>query len=259
MRRRAHVLSATALIGAVLGAAAPAAYAEPAAQVDPHDVAPGGTVTISVSCDPTGGPAPETIDASSQAFEQGTVKLQRVPGNDDPAGGPSYQGTATIAPAADFETGPDAKDAPTERDVDGTCPAPPGGEEKQWSATFTVSLHGNPHQPPHGPSHDPSNQFPHDPSNQFPHDPSNQLPHDPSNQLPHDPSHQPTHQPPHDPTHDPTHHSTHHPAPVQRGVHAGSGGTFTDSVPALVAGGLLIAGAFGAAVHRLLRRDRRTS
>lgn len=245
MRRRAHVLSATALIGVVLGAAAPAAYAEPAAQVDPHDAAPGGTVTVSVSCDPTGGPAPETIDASSQAFEQGTVKLQRVPGNDDPAGGPSYQGTAAIAPAADFETGPDAKDA--EWDVDGTCPAPPGGEEKQWSATSTVSLHGDPHHPPHGPSYDPSNQLPHDSSNELPHDSSNQLPY------------QPTHQPPHDPTHAPTHHSTHHPAPVQRGVHAGSGGTFTDSVPALVAGGLLIAGAFGAAVHRLLRRDRRTS
>jgi hypothetical protein len=267
MRRRAHVLSATALIGAVLGAAAPAAYAEPAAQADPRDVAPGGTVTISVSCDPTGGPAPETIDAGSQAFEQGTVKLQRVPGNDDPTGGPSYQGTATIAPAADFETGPDTKDAPTEWDADGTCPAPPGGEEKKWSTTFTASLHGTPHQPPHGPSHDPSNQLPQDSWSQLPQDSWSQLPHDSSDQvpqdswtqLPHDSSNQLPHQPTHQPPHDPTHHSTHHPAPVQQGVHAGSGGTFTDSVPALVAGGLLIAGAFGAAVHRLLRRDRRTS
>jgi hypothetical protein len=40
---------------------------------------------------------------------------------------------------------------------------------------------------------------------------------------------------------------------VQRGVHAGAGGSFTDSVPALVAGGLLIAGALGAAGHRLYR------
>ncbi|WP_149826718.1 hypothetical protein [Streptomyces tailanensis] len=255
MRRRAHVLSATALIGAVLGAGAPAAYAEPAAQVDPHEVAPGGTVTVSVSCDPTGGPAPETIDASSQAFEQGTVKLQRVPGNDDPAGGPSYQGTATIAPAADFETGPDTKDVPTEWGVDGTCPAPPGGKEKQWSATFTVSLDSVPHHSPHQPPHDPTHKPPHDSTHQPPHDSTHQPPHDSTHQPPHDP----THKPPHDPTHHPTHHSTHRPAPVEHGVHAGGGGTFTDSVPALVAGGLLIAGAFGAAVHRLLRRDRGTS
>ncbi|MFC7012262.1 hypothetical protein ACFQMH_11190 [Streptomyces viridiviolaceus] len=43
-------------------------------------------------------------------------------------------------------------------------------------------------------------------------------------------------------------------AVVPGGVHAGAGGAFTDSVPALVAGGLLIAGAFGAAVHRLRGR-----
>ncbi|WP_338681059.1 hypothetical protein QD712_00440 [Streptomyces acidiscabies] len=41
---------------------------------------------------------------------------------------------------------------------------------------------------------------------------------------------------------------------VQHGVKAGSGGTFTDSVPALAAGGLFIAGAFAAAGHRLWRR-----
>ncbi|MET9851141.1 hypothetical protein ACFZC6_02265 [Streptomyces ossamyceticus] len=208
MRRRARVLSAAVLAGAVLGVAAPAAYADPAAEVVPHDAAPGETVTISVSCDPTGGPAPESIDAGSQAFEQGTVKLQRIPGNDDPAGGPSYQGTARIAPAADFETGPDAAGGSTEWGVDGVCPAPPGAEQKQWSATFTVNLGG----------------------------------------------HHPTQHPTEQPTHQPTHHDTHRPAPVQRGVHAGNGGAFTDSVPAMVAGGLLIAGALGAAVHRLLHR-----
>ncbi|MGJ5892311.1 hypothetical protein DF268_14295 [Streptomyces sp. V2] len=41
---------------------------------------------------------------------------------------------------------------------------------------------------------------------------------------------------------------------VQHGVKAGTGGTFTDSVPALVAGALFIAGAFAAAGHRLWRR-----
>ncbi|MFC8389664.1 hypothetical protein [Streptomyces sp. NPDC057238] len=46
-------------------------------------------------------------------------------------------------------------------------------------------------------------------------------------------------------------------APAHQGVHAGAGGAFTDSVPALAAGGLLIAGAFGAAAHRVYR-DRTT-
>ncbi|QFR01293.1 hypothetical protein F9278_39680 [Streptomyces phaeolivaceus] len=220
LRRGAHVLTSAALIGAVLSATAPSAYADPAAEVNPHSVEPGGTLTFSVSCDPTGGPAPETIDASSQAFEQGTVTLQRLPGNDDSAGGPSYQGTAKIAPAADFETGVAAANSATEWGVDGICPAAPGGEGKQWSAAFAVSLGGG--------------------------------------DDPYHPTHQPTHQPSHRPTHEPTHHATHPAAPVQRGVHAGGGGAFTDSVPAMVAGGLLIAGALGAAVHRLRRRDRGT-
>ncbi|NEA97338.1 hypothetical protein G3I22_34645, partial [Actinospica acidiphila] len=65
------------------------------------------------------------------------------------------------------------------------------------------------------------------------------------------PSHTPTHKP--TPTHRPT--STPCPSPTaHQGVQAGGGGAFTDSVPAQVAGGLLMAGAFGAGAHRLLRR-----
>ncbi|SFN10136.1 PT repeat-containing protein [Streptomyces sp. cf124] len=222
LRRRARVLSAAALIGVALGAAAPTAYADPAAEVNPQSVEPGGTLTFSVACDPTGTTAPETIDASSQAFEQGTVTLQRLPGDGDSAAGPSYQGTAKIAPAADFETGVDAATEATEWGIDGMCPAAPGGEGKQWSAAFDVSVGADPYRPTHQPTH------------------------------------QPTHPPTHQPTHQPSHHSTHQPAPVQRGVHAGDGGAFTDSVPAMVAGGLLVAGALGAAVHRLRRRDRWT-
>lgn len=61
----------------------------------------------------------------------------------------------------------------------------------------------------------------------------------------------PTHKP--TPTHGPT--STPCPSPTaHQGVQAGGGGAFTDSVPAQVAGGLLIAGAFGAGAHRLVRR-----
>src|SRR5207248_3267826 len=42
---------------------------------------------------------------------------------------------------------------------------------------------------------------------------------------------------------------------LQHGVEAGAGGTFSDSVPALVAGGLLIACALGAAAYRLWPKD----
>ncbi|MFI8164881.1 hypothetical protein ACIGAN_00850 [Streptomyces sp. NPDC085931] len=220
MRRTLHALSVAALTGPALLGLAPAAAAEPAAEVAPATVRPGGTLTISVTCDPDGGPPPESIDATSQAFEEGTVALHKVGGNDDELSGPAYRGTALIASAENFEGDPDALGEDSAWSVDGTCPAAPGGEGKPWSATFTVS-HGTGPQPPS-----------------------------------HRPSHKPTH---HHPCPEPSHHGGPHPtacgaAPVQRGVRAGDGGAFTDSVPALVAGGLLIAGACGAAVHRLRNR-----
>ncbi|MFJ3443740.1 hypothetical protein ACIPM2_21495 [Streptomyces sp. NPDC086081] len=220
MRRTLHALSVAALTGPALLGLAPAAAAEPAAEVAPATVRPGGTLTISVTCDPDGGPPPESIDATSQAFEEGTVALHKVGGNDDELSGPAYRGTALIASAENFEGDPDALGEDSAWSVDGTCPAAPGGEGKPWSATFTVA-HGTGPQPPS-----------------------------------HRPSHKPTH---HHPCPEPSHHGGPHPtacgaAPVQRGVRAGDGGAFTDSVPALVAGGLLIAGACGAAVHRLRNR-----
>jgi hypothetical protein len=116
MRRTACVLSATALAGAVLGVAAPAASADPAAEVSPSTVAPGGTVTVSVSCDATGGAPPDFIDATSKGFEDGKVRLTRVAGDDGTAGGTSYSGTARIPPGggdagaggSPDDTGPDA-------------------------------------------------------------------------------------------------------------------------------------------------------
>ncbi|GAB3012525.1 hypothetical protein GCM10023080_094240 [Streptomyces pseudoechinosporeus] len=163
-----------------------ASAAAPAAEVSPRTVAPGDTVTVSVSCGVLGGTAPKSIDAHSQAFEHGTAKLHLVKGQDE-AAGPAYRGTARIAPASHFkEGGPDKAGPTSEWSVDGTCPAPPGGEEAEWSATFMVSRDGYRH--PHG-------------------------------------------------------------------VRAGKGGAFTDSPAALAAGGLLIAGALGAGVHKLLRRE----
>lgn len=220
MRRSLHALSAAALAGSALVGFAPAVFAEPAAEVSPATVHPGGTLTVSVSCDPTGGPPPDTLDATSQAFDEGTVPLRRVTGNDDKVSGPAYRGTARIASAENFEGDPDAPGEDSAWTVDGTCPAAPGGEGKEWSATFTVAHGSGPHKPTHQPSHRPTRK----------------------------PCPEPSH-------HRGQHHGECDAAAVQRGVRAGDGGAFTDSVPALVAGGVLIAGAFGAALHRLRNRE----
>lgn len=252
MRRTASLLSAVALAGALLAAAGPVASADPAAEVSPGSVDPGAGVTVSVSCDPLDGPAPETIDASSMAFEGGTVKLTRVPGADDAVSGPAYRGTARSSSADDLDTdagaGPD-----TAWTVDGTCPAPPGGQGSPWSATFAIARASGgspPCTPAYGQSGSPCD-----------------LGHDLDHDLDHDCDRTATCPPPTPPT--PAHpacspsaqpHGTAPrtagcaPATVEHGVRAGTGGTFGDSVPALAAGGVLIAGALGAAAHRLWRR-----
>ncbi|MFG2804544.1 hypothetical protein [Streptomyces massasporeus] len=233
MRRSLHALSVAVLAGSALVGFAPAVFAEPAAEVSPATVQPGGTLTVSVICDPTGGPPPDTIDATSEAFDEGTVPLQRVTGNDDEVSGPAYRGTARIASAENFEGDPDAPAEDSAWSVEGTCPAAPGGEGAIWSATFTVAHGSGPHTPSHKPTHEP----------------------------PYDPTRPPTHTPCPEPSHHwmpkaPEAHPTEcGEAPVRRGVRAGDGGAFTDSVPALVAGGVLIAGAFGAAAHRLRHRE----
>ncbi|WP_405865100.1 hypothetical protein OG407_40440 [Streptomyces sp. NBC_01515] len=191
MRRTALALSVVAIVGA----AGPALAADPGAEVSPSTVRAGGNVTVSVTCEAIGGTVAETIDATSQGFDDGTVQLQRVPGNDDRAAGAAYRGTARIS---DGEGG--GQDSAWT--VDGTCPAPPGGQGRPWSATFSIERGGGP-PPCQEPRGDACGDVP---------------------------------------------------AAIQRGVQAGEGGTFTDSVPALVAGGVLIAGALGGAVYRLRRR-----
>ncbi|MFI7136986.1 hypothetical protein ACIBQ5_04215 [Streptomyces massasporeus] len=228
MRRSLHTLSVAVLAGSALVGFAPAGFAEPAAEVSPATVQPGGTLTVSVSCDATGGPPPDTIDATSQAFDEGTVPLQRVTGNDDEVSGPAYRGTARIASAENFEGDPDAPGEDSAWSVEGTCPAAPGGEGATWSATFTVAHGSGPHKPSHKPTHEP--------------------PYDPTYPPP------PTHRPCPEPSQPRASHHTECGGPP-RGVRAGDGGAFTDSVPALVAGGVLIAGAFGAAAHRLRHRE----
>ena len=250
MRSTARVLSVAALASATLGFAASAALADPAAEVSPSTVSPGGSVTVSVSCEPTGGQAPASIDANSEAFDEGTVQLQRVPGNDEGAAGPAYRGTARVSsaddstddsaadnPAADNPAGSSADhsaagfaaDAPEEagRDsawtVDGTCPPAPGGKGKAWRATFQANHGGDGGGGVVGGGvggvvgggvggGDESR-----------------------------------------PCDGPGADSCAG-APIEHGVQAGAGGTFTDSVPALVMGGILIAGALGGAAYRLWHR-----
>lgn len=293
MRRTARALSVAALIGVVLGFAASAAWADPAAEVSPGSVSPGGSVTVSVSCDPLDGHAPTTIDATSQAFEEGTVQLKRVSGNDEKAAGAAYSGTARVPPAANFEGDPDAVGTDSAWTVDGTCPAASGGEGKQWSATFTVTRDsggggkdsgggkggseggkdgtegGNEgteggkdgteggkegtegkdgteggkggtegakdgtdsgSRRPCAESHPDGTGL----------DKSGPEPYAEETEAPWDKGE--------------AHSEDCGSAAVEHGVQAGSGGTFTDSVPALVAGGVLIAGALGGAVYRLRRK-----
>ncbi|WP_367319846.1 hypothetical protein [Streptomyces sp. HUAS ZL42] len=232
MRRTARVLSVVALAGAALVTAAPAGFADPAAQAWPSGA------TGSVSCDTSGDPAPEAVDPTSQGADEGTAGPQRVPGPEDETSGPAYRGTArtTPAPAAgsagstgevgtedvgpatvDPDAGPpdgETETIPSDDVVpapawttDGACPTQPGGRSESWSATSDA----------HRGDGESCGQV----KDGHPKD-------------------------------------TDCPAPaIQHGVHAGEGGAFTDSVPALVAGGLLIAGALGAAVHRLGIRDSR--
>ncbi|MFG2786174.1 hypothetical protein [Streptomyces sp. NPDC048419] len=259
MRSTARVLSVAALASATLGFAASAALADPGAEVSPSTVSPGGSVTVSVSCEATDGEAPATIDATSDAFDEGTVQLQRVPGNDDKAAGPAYRGTARISSADDFaaDDGPDgaaAQDAAST--VDGTCPAAPGGKGKPWRATFHAN-HGGGGSGGAVPGDDGSAVPGGDGSGVVPGggdggvapggDTGGVVPGGGGGDVVPggDGAGRPCREPSAGPCAD---------APAEHGVQAGEGGTFTDSMPALVGGGILIAGALGAAVYRLCHR-----
>lgn len=208
MRRPVRALSVVVVACGALAAIPVAASADPAAEVSPGSVQPGGSVTVTVRCDTLPGTAPASVDATSQAFADGTVRLSRVPGEE----GAAYRGTARVAGPGEF-VDIDGKGPDSAWTVDGTCPSPKGGPGRPWSTTFDIPRVGGA-----GPAPCPPPRAWQQPPPESARGDSCSAP------------------------------------SVQHGVQAGDGGTFTDSVPALAAGGLLIAGAFGAAAHRLLRR-----
>ncbi|WP_069760378.1 hypothetical protein [Streptomyces sp. LUP47B] len=224
MRRTARLRALSVVLpvlGITLGVAPPNAFAEPAAEVSPSSVQPGGSVTVSVSCDPGTGTPPATVDATSEAFETGTVRLQLVPGNDDKASGPAYSGTARIAADQELQEGAGGVGPDSAWTVDGTCPTADRAPGQAWSATFTVTRGAAT-----GSSHRPCTE----------------------------PRTEPRAEPSTEPRTEPRTESC-DTAVVQRPVHAGQGGSFTDSVPALATGALLIAGAAAGAVYRLRRKS----
>jgi hypothetical protein len=340
MRRTSRVLSAAVLASATLGVFAgsgsadpggtprPAGAGGPSAEVSPADVGPGGTVTVSVTCDRAGQAAPDALDAASPAFDGGTVALLKVAGADDRTTGAAYRGTARIASAGNLEGDPDATGPASPWTVDGTCPTASGGEGRPWSAAVTVSSPASgtaepgrswgsaSPEPSCRPSAAPRDEpvVPRDEPVDPPEEPvvpggeptardetvpyaEPAVPGDevvPDEEVPGDTS-LPDEEPvPYDETapYDqpalsgqaaPTGHTagpggsgthgvpctTKPPCPeptawgascgggkAEHGVQAGTGGSFTDSVPALAAGGVLIAGAFGGAAYRLRLRLR---
>ncbi|MCF6525556.1 hypothetical protein [Streptomyces sp. JJ36] len=131
-------LPAASFAGALclLGAAAPAAFAEPTAEVAPRRVTPGATVTVSVSCDPLPGRKrpPRSIKAYSQVFRHGEATLQLTPTKDDTGAGPAYTGTARIVSARHLAGGgPDTVGRKSTWGIDGACP-----DGADWETGVTV-------------------------------------------------------------------------------------------------------------------------
>ncbi|MFD6925996.1 hypothetical protein ACFV99_38065 [Streptomyces sp. NPDC059944] len=323
MRRTARVLYATALAGAALSVAASAASADPAAEVSPGSVEPGGTVTISVTCDGVGGAPPEAIDASSQGFQEGKVQLHRVEGGGaHAAGAAAYRGTAHIPTGAPDGAGGPAPSVSgsgegyeetgvldrTLSSVAGTTDAengdvPPAAPDSGGSDTVAPDavepppVATDPEQPGSG-YPDPVTPDPVTPDDVGPDAVGPDTVPEPAapDTVPEPvgpdtapaapvapeaggaargewgvdgvcPAPQGGHgkqwsasysvakgAPAHEPSTGTGAGTGERPPTVQQGVQAGRGGAFTDSVPALVAGGLLIAGAGCAAVHRLRNR-----
>ncbi|MFK4104685.1 hypothetical protein ACI2L1_32335 [Streptomyces sp. NPDC019531] len=270
MRRTARLRALSVVLpalGITLGVAAPNAFADPAAEVSPSSVTPGGSVTVSVSCDPDTGTPPATLDATSQAFDTETVLLQLVPGNDDGVSGPAYSGIARIAADQELQGGESGDGTDSAWTVDGTCPTADRAQGKAWSATFNVSNDSTYSTYSSGSSDTDSTGSTDssgssgstgstDTDSTYSTDSNGgtySTDSTGSTESTESGGDRPCTEPHTEPRAEPptTACDT---AVIQRPVRAGQGGSFTDSVPALVTGGLLIAGAAAGAVYRLRRR-----
>jgi hypothetical protein len=297
MRCSARVLSAAALAGAALGAVARPASADPSADITPRSVAPGGTVTVSVSCDAAGAGLPDSIEGVSQAFDGGKVRLIRADDARARAEGTPgilYSGTARVPAGGSVGAVAGMAGRDAQWGVDGRCPAAPGGHESSWTTSFTVNWDetgrqgdgrsqqsgrqqgdGQSQQPVRqqgdGQSQQPVRQQGDGRSQQSGKQQWDGRSQQSGKQQGDGRSQQSGRQQGDSQSQQPgkqqfdgrsqqqgewqKHNEAQPPVGAQHAVNAGEGGAFTDSVPALVAGGVLIAGAFGAAVHRVWRRE----
>lgn len=144
-------------------------------------------------------------------------------GNEDAVSGPAYSGTARVSTDPELQDGAGGVGPDSAWTVDGTCPTADRAPGKAWSATFTVTRGTGTGT---GTATDSGGRRP---------------------------CAEPSVEPYTEPRTE-TRSETCATAVIQRPVRAGQGGSFTDSVPALVTGGLLIAGAAAGAVYRLRRR-----
>ncbi|MER5750937.1 hypothetical protein [Streptomyces sp. NPDC002088] len=266
MRRTARLLSVVSLAGAAIVTGAPAASADPAAQVSPSTLAPGGNVAVPVPCDDPGGFPTET----------------------DQVGGPAHRGTARIAADEDFAGEPDAVGTNSGGTVDGTCPGPAddtgqscgdeqgtscesgtGGDGGRDSGTGSESGGGGDSGVGSGRDSDGGGDSGAGTGSESGGGGdsgvgsgrdsdgggdsgvgSGRDSGGDSSQSCAEAHTEPRTETPTGPRTD----ACSGAAAMPHGVEAGEGGAFTGSVPALVAGGLFIAGALGAAAHRLWHR-----
>ncbi|MFD7668641.1 hypothetical protein [Streptomyces sp. NPDC059788] len=131
--RSTRVIAASGLAIAALGLSAGAAIAKPVATTSPKLVGPGGSVSVTVTCD-TGKAG--RIAASSQGFRSGTIWLYRTHKH-----GKTYHGTARVA--SQLSGGPNHLGRYSTWGVDGNCP-----DGRQWHTTFKTDA-----KLPHGKVH----------------------------------------------------------------------------------------------------------
>ncbi|MFG2884277.1 hypothetical protein ACGFYV_18605 [Streptomyces sp. NPDC048297] len=227
MRRTARALSVAVLAGAALVIPGPAAYADPAAEATPGPLQPGGPASAPAACGPSTGPAPQAHEATPQAFEDHTMSLRRSPGSADCSAGTDGQDKAWSPDAAGEGEGDeegDGQDQGSFQDEDSEDAGAGQGQgqdrgQEQDEGEGAGAGQGQDRSQEQGEGQDEGQGQGHEECAD-------------------------------------SHSGDCAPASVQHGVEAGAGGSFNDSVPALVIGGALIATACGGGAYRLYGRRR---